>query len=170
MFFLVFLVLLIVSVQAKVFYNADFTGNVVKYNFFEGGFNGEFAVSESVSVNINGEDCIVALMEVKNNYAIINISKDETIQVVLRPGEYVKADVDKDNIYDIYLSLSSIVDDRANITIKKIHQSASESMRASSVKQSPPTAKLEYGYLFDFMIIALVSFLIFIVMFRHKRK
>jgi len=120
------------------------SGYVPKNNFWTGttyvtteeqfadGFTKLVKVKErfklSVKMSGTGQTHYVGVKEIVNNSVLIVI-ESEPIEVRLKVGEYVKVDLINDSYYDLYVVLNDIVDDKADITIKEIHEKIPEEIR-----------------------------------------
>ena len=96
---------------------------VLSNEVLNSGVEEELGVKERVQVEVGGEQHYVGVISVDNNSrrVTINISSNP-IQITLGIGEERKVDVSNDDFYDIYLKLISILNNKANLTIKNIHE------------------------------------------------
>jgi len=98
---------------------------VVSDEDFEKGYVKELSKKQRVKISVGGETHHVGVVEISKTTATINITSDP-IQIILNIGQDVKLDVLNDNFYDIYVLLNDIVNEKANLTIKSIHEEIPE--------------------------------------------
>jgi len=96
---------------------------IISNENFSTGFEKELSSKERIKINVSGEEHYIGIISVDNNLkkATINISSSP-IQVILGIGEEAKVDVSSDGWYDVYFKLISILNNKANLTIKAIHE------------------------------------------------
>jgi len=92
---------------------------------FEEGYTKELAVKHRIKMKINNVYHQLGIVELTDTLATINISS-ETIQIELGVDGEAKVDVVDDGYYDLYVSLLEIDDDKARVTIQKIHEAILE--------------------------------------------
>ena len=87
---------------------------------FVKGYYKELAVKSRIRVTINGSQHSVGVVYLTSTTATINVSSDPQ-QVFLSVGDEEMFEVNDDDYYDIYVKLNSIESDKANITVKYVH-------------------------------------------------
>jgi len=87
----------------------------------EEGYTKELSVKNRVKLKIDEQDHYIGIVSLTETKATINISSDP-VQVILAVGEDAKVDVTDDGYYDIYVLLNAIVNNKADVTIQKIHE------------------------------------------------
>jgi hypothetical protein len=92
---------------------------------FKEGYNGPLEKAERIRVEVGKKYHHVGIVELILTTATINISSNP-MQVILSIGQDVSLDVNRDGIYDIYLLLNSIENNKANLTVKEINEKALE--------------------------------------------
>ncbi|MDP3881560.1 MAG: hypothetical protein Q8Q31_01640 [Nanoarchaeota archaeon] len=86
-----------------------------------GTVNRELRAKERVIVKIKGSQHTVGVMNLTSTSALINVSSVSQ-QATLSLRESKKFDVENDSYYDIKVTLNSINDNKANITIESINE------------------------------------------------
>lgn len=92
---------------------------------FEQGYTQAVAAKSRVKVKVENDYHHVGVKELTETTATIEISSDP-IEVELDVGEDIKVDMTDDNFYDIYVILNSITNNKANLTVQKIHEEIPE--------------------------------------------
>ncbi len=96
-------------------------------------------------------------------------------------GEDAKVDVANDGFYDVYVLLNSIVNNKANVTIQKIHEEIPEEKQDSAVDTSGEvkgkevsnenrTEKKSFTWLWVLIIVILIGIFSWWFMIRKKKK
>ncbi len=88
---------------------------------FEKGYTKEMQVKQRVRVQVGSDYHYIGVVSLTETKATIDITSDP-VQVILGIGEDAKVDVTDDGFYDIYVILNSIVNNKADITMQKIHE------------------------------------------------
>ncbi|MCW8965091.1 MAG: Ig-like domain-containing protein [Candidatus Pacearchaeota archaeon] len=88
---------------------------------FKQGYSKQLSVSQRLKVMIGSVEHHVGVKTISADSVIIEIAS-EPIEVTLNTGEDIKADVDEDGIYDIYVILNTISGNKADITVKQIEE------------------------------------------------
>ncbi len=99
----------------------------------ETGYRKEMSSKTRVKVRVGGQDHHVGITEITATEATIRIESDPII-VKLSIGGETKADVDDDGIYDVYVKLESISNNKAEVTIRKISEEIPEGGESTSVE------------------------------------
>ena len=98
---------------------------VVSGEQFENGYTKEISVKHRAKVKIGSNYHYVGVKELTSTMATIEITSDP-VEVSLEVGEDAKIDVTDDGFYDIYVLLNSIINNKADLTIQKIHEEIPE--------------------------------------------
>lgn len=88
---------------------------------FEKGYTREIGAKQRVRVRVGTAYHYIGVLSLTETKATIEITSDP-IQVILGIGEDVKVDVTDDGFYDIYVILNSIANNKADVTMQKIHE------------------------------------------------
>ncbi|MCH7850624.1 MAG: VCBS repeat-containing protein [Nanoarchaeota archaeon] len=91
----------------------------------EQGYVKELSKKQRIKISVSDEIHYVGIIDLTDTTATINITSDP-IQIILSVGEDAKLDVLNDSFYDIYVLLNSIENEKANLTIKSIHEEIPE--------------------------------------------
>jgi hypothetical protein len=102
--------------------------HIITNEQFSEGFTKSLEARQRVQVQVNNEDHYVGVKELTETSATIEILGDP-IEIKLNVEEDVKVDVTNDGYYDIYVKLNSIVDNKANVLVKKLHEKISEEVK-----------------------------------------
>ncbi|VVB77935.1 Right handed beta helix region [uncultured archaeon] len=88
------------------------------------GYSKDLGVQERVKINIDsGESHYVGTVSVNSDEDSAVISIMSTPQnVTFKVGEEKKFELDNDEYYDLYVKLNNIVNKKANVTVKNIHE------------------------------------------------
>ncbi len=90
---------------------------------FSVGVEKELSVKQRVQVVVGGEGHYIGVINVDNSSRTVTINiSSNPIQITLGIGEEKRVDVSNDSWYDIYVKLISILNNKANLTIKAIHE------------------------------------------------
>jgi len=98
---------------------------IVTDTVFEQGYTTQLPTNNRVKVKVDSQDHYVGVLLISGTKATIQISSIP-IQVTLSAGQNATADVNDDGFYDIYILLNGIVNNKADISIQKIHQAIPE--------------------------------------------
>jgi subtilisin family serine protease len=85
------------------------------------GYNKNMNINEKVSFSLGNNKHTLTVKSVGKNYTNITI-QSEIMNLILYTGEEKKVDLDNDYYYDFYLKLNSVINNRANLTIKTINE------------------------------------------------
>ena len=88
---------------------------------FSSGVSKSLGAKQRVSVSVSDETHYIGVKSLTSSKAIVEISSTPTT-VELGVGQDTKVDVDNDNVYDIYVKLLSITNNKATLDIKKISE------------------------------------------------
>lgn len=107
----------------------------------EQGFDKQVASNERVRVVVSSQTHHVGVKEVTTTSATVEIASTP-VEIKLDIGDDAKVDVTEDGTYyDIYVKLNSIVDGKADLTIKKIHELISTDAEGVSGGEDSPTVQ-----------------------------
>jgi len=81
----------------------------------------ELRLNLGMRVKVENRSHYVGVVGITNTTATINVSSTPQ-QAIFNAGDEKKFDVNSDNYYDIYVRLNNIINLRANVTIKLIHE------------------------------------------------
>ena len=95
--------------------------HIVSTGQFAEGFTKQLSVNQRLRVQVGSEDHHVGVVGLTSTTATINISSDPQ-QIVLTVGDSEKVEVSGDDYYDILVSLNSINDGKADVTIQSINE------------------------------------------------
>ncbi len=101
------------------------TTYIVNDEQFEEGYTKEIAVQSRMKVKVGNNYHHVGVKVLTATTATIEIASDP-VDVTLDVGEDAKIDVTSDGFYDIYVLLNSIANNKADITVQKIHEEIPE--------------------------------------------
>jgi hypothetical protein len=101
------------------------TTHAITESIFEQGYTKELGVKSRIKVQIESADHFIGVVSISATSATIEISSDP-VRVTLSAGEDTKADVNNDGFYDVYVLLNGITNNKADVTIQKIHEEISE--------------------------------------------
>lgn len=122
----------------------------------------ELKKKERIRIKIDNKEHYVGVTELTETTATIEISSTSQ-KTVFNISDEKKFDVTDDNYYDIYIKLNSIVNDKANLTIKSIYEEIPE-IEKKKFKITDEETKWFY------FIIALVIVIVVIVGIGYRKK
>ncbi|MEN7982402.1 MAG: hypothetical protein ABFQ65_03060 [Nanoarchaeota archaeon] len=140
-------------------------------NQFLEGYTRSMKAKERIKLKVGNEDHFVGIKSVTTTSATIEIASDP-IEITLDIGEDAKADVNDDGIYDIYVVLNNIVDNKADITITKIMEKVLEGEEPITTtgeivtSEETPTEKQSYVWVW----IVVIGIVLVIIGARYKIK
>jgi hypothetical protein len=95
---------------------------------FKQGVTKQLSEKHRIKMMIDTEAHYVGVVDLTETSAVINISSDP-IQVTLNMGEDAKVDTTNDDYYDVYIKLNDIINNKADLTVKLIHEAISEGQK-----------------------------------------
>ena len=101
------------------------TTHTVTESVFEQGYTKELGANNRIKVQIDAEDHFISVVSISATQATIQISSNP-VQVTLAAGEEAKVDVNDDGFYDVYVLLNGITNNKADVTIQKLHEEIPE--------------------------------------------
>ena len=104
---------------------------VVTTEQFKEGATQKVAAKERIKITVAGGTHYVGVKSMTSTSATIEVASDP-ITVILNVGEDAKVDVDKDGIYDLYVKLNSIVNNKADVLVKELSEAVPEGAGAVS--------------------------------------
>lgn len=143
-------------------------------NQFQAGYTKSIKAKERVKLKIGNEDHFVGVKSVTVTSATIEIASDP-IEITLDIGEDAKADVNDDGIYDIYVLLNNIVDNKADITITKIAEEIPEGEESITttgeiVTPEETPAESERNYNWVWIVVIILVLIAIGVGYKVKKK
>jgi len=103
------------------------TAVVLTNSEFASGSSKEVSSSGEIKFTSSGASHSLKVNKLGTNYANITL-QSEPINLVLYVGQETKQDLNNDAILDVYLRLNSILNNKANITIKEINESINKTV------------------------------------------
>jgi len=88
---------------------------------FSSGVSKSLGAKQRVTVKVNGEDHHIGVKSLTSTKAVVEISSTP-VTAELAIGEEKKVDVNSDGVYDVYVKLLSITNNKATLDIKKISE------------------------------------------------
>ena len=89
------------------------------------GNNGKIQINDSL-VKLDDVEHFIGIRELTATSILVEISSNHAVQVTLNIGEDTRVDVTDDGFYDIYVKLRSIIDGKAELTIRYIQEKVPE--------------------------------------------
>ena len=149
---------------------------VVNEDQFTNGFTGELQIKGRMKVSIDYENHYIGLLELTQTTAKIDVSS-EPQQATLTIGDSRRFEVTGDNLYDLLVTLNSIENNKANITILSISEEiTSATIEEEVIKEDTALEKEEIEYVQDdktnltwlWVIIGLVVIVVVLYFFKNK--
>lgn len=107
--------------QAETFYKKNI--DIVSKDFKEiETITQKVGEKERVRVKLDNEVHYVGVRDVTLTSAVIEVASEHPVQFELNVGEEKKVEVSGDNFYDVYVKLNAIVNGKADLLIKYIHE------------------------------------------------
>jgi len=107
---------------------------VVTDEQFIEGYTKELAKKHRFKIPIGGENHYVGVVELTDTTATINVSSTPQ-QATLAIGDIRRFDVTEDGYYDLNVKLNSIENNKANLTIKSIHEKVTVETEAEEAEK-----------------------------------
>jgi subtilisin family serine protease len=85
------------------------------------GYNQQLSKNDKIKFSVLGKEHTVAVNEIRDNYINLTITSNP-LKLVLKSGESIKINLTSDVYYDLYVKLEEIVSNKANLTVKTIHE------------------------------------------------
>jgi hypothetical protein len=148
------------------------TYSVTEEQFSEG-YTKIFSKKSRVKVSISGENHYVGITDLTGASVTINVSS-EPQQATLTIGQEEKFEVTGDNYYDISVKLNAITDNKADLTIKSIHELMPEEVQEVSPEEpegageEAPVEAEKKAYLWIAIAVILVIAVLAYVIYRKK--
>jgi subtilisin family serine protease len=92
---------------------------------FASGVNKEILTSQQITFTSSGSGHTLKINRINNDSVNLTL-QSSPINVLLYVGQETKQDLNTDGIFDIYVKLNSILNNRANLTIKSINEPISQ--------------------------------------------
>ncbi|MBD3252559.1 hypothetical protein GF386_02415 [Candidatus Pacearchaeota archaeon] len=94
---------------------------IINELMFKQGYTKSLSSSDKVKVNISGKNHYITMDNITSNKVKINITSDLQ-QATLFIGDEKKFEVTDDSYYDIIVRLNNITNNKANLTIRYLHE------------------------------------------------
>ena len=127
---------------------------------------------ERIKIKIDEEIHYVGVREITLTSAIIEVAS-EPVQVELQSGEDTKVDVNDDGFYDVYVKLNAIINGKADLIIKYLHEEytpAEEPGIEPGEEETAPTEEGEKANLTWLWILIAVVVIVIVAYLVWKRK
>lgn len=138
----------------------------------EQGYTNYYSEKESESFNLNEDTHKMTIETIKENKVTIKIESEPLIKE-LSIGEEWKIDFEMDDIYDLYIKVNSIENNKANILIKKINEYYSikqiNEVETDIEKELPQKERDNTHYYFISVILLILILLIFHLKKKYKK-
>ncbi|MBU4308808.1 MAG: hypothetical protein KJ566_03360 [Nanoarchaeota archaeon] len=145
---------------------------------FEQGYTKDLGEKNRIKFKVGSEDHHVGVVSITTDKATIEIASNP-VQVILAVGEDAKVDVANDGFYDIYVLLNSIVNNKANVTIQKIHEeiplaeegpvTTTGEMGGEKVSNEP-SEKKSFTWLWVLIAIILIGIIVWWFVVKKNKK
>jgi hypothetical protein len=126
----------------------------------------EFSEGNRIPIKIKNANHTLNIDNVGNSEVTITIFSNPKTRT-LNIGEEWKADLTDDNYYDLYVKLNSVIDNKANISMKAIYEPV---LNDPSDSLESPVNKGNSLKLIDFIIFIFIIFCLLYVLLRIKKK
>lgn len=150
------------------------TTHTITDSVFEQGYTREMGVRSRIKVRVDNEDHFVGVISISETLATIEISSDP-VQVSLAVGEDAKVDVTDDGFYDVYVLLNGIANNKADVTIQKIHEEVPEGGTGIETTgevegEQPPVEEKEGISVLVWILVAVVIIAVIVWQMKTKKK
>jgi len=134
----------------------------------------ELSKKQRIKIKINNEEHYIGVINLTNTTATINISSKPQ-QAIFNIGDEKKFEVNEDNYYDIYVKLNSIENNKANLTIKSIHEEIPAKEREKQDEEIEKKFEKDSGpvkekHKLSELITALIIVFIIILIIKYQKK
>jgi len=133
------------------------------------GYNNQLAIKNKVTMTINEETHYVGVKSLTATSAVIEIAS-EPIEITLSVGSEYKRDLNDDDVYDLYLKLNSITNNKANITMKKISEAVPESEQQNNESTAGNSDVSSVSYKWIALIVAGLILIIAVIVLKNKYR
>jgi len=133
---------------------------------FKNGYTKELAVGTRLRIMIDGEYHYVGVVEIMDELVVINVSSI-TQQSTLAIEDTRRFEVTSDDYYDISVTLNSITDNKASITIISIDEEVTPKTEAEE-KEKEEKAK-QGSKVWIFLVCVIVFIFLLVLIFLTKR-
>ncbi len=154
----------------------------VEANEFTNGYSRELSLKNRLKIIIENETHYVGLVGLTSTEATINVSSTPQ-QAILEIGEEKKFEVTDDTYYDISVKLNEIDDNKANLTVKSVHElvPAGESPATTPAATGDDTTggtggtlksdkSSKWGIILLLIVIAVVVIVVVVILFRKHNQ
>ncbi len=121
------------------------------------GYTANIGIKERIEMQINNEKHYLGVVNLAGNTATINVSSTSQ-QITLKAGEEKKLELTNDNYYDLLVKLNSVINNRANITVKSINEQVSGGVPETT--KLNPTNKLIIWIFVSAAVLVLIFFVV----------
>jgi hypothetical protein len=137
----------------------------------------ELTVKSRIKIKFNGEEHFVGIINLTNITATINVSSTPQ-QEIFYVGDEKKFDLEGDGFYDILVSLNSIENNKANVSLNYINEQYTESLDSGTESEESGESGAETGKSEDdsggnniplWVVIVLIIILFLWFVIRHKK-
>jgi len=122
-----------ISVAGSSFWTSTFFANSQQLSE---GYNTLLAAKQRVRVIISGKNHYAGIISLSSTSAVINVSSTSQ-QAVFNIQDEKRFELTDDAYYDLYIKLNGISNNKANLTIKSIHEAVSGSAPSPSPSPAP---------------------------------
>ncbi|MBT4166125.1 LamG domain-containing protein [archaeon] len=137
----------------------------------------ELSRKQRMRIKIDDETHYIGVVDLTDTTVTINISSTPQ-QAVFNIGDEKKFDVTDDNYYDVYVKLNSIVDGKANLTIKSIYEKVIvddvvevKEEKKSLVNGVVEKIELDLEWVFGLVVVfVVVSLAVYFKIWKKKKK
>jgi len=139
---------------------------------FSAGYSKELAANNRMKFKVETENHSVGVKELSSTSATI-IVESETQEVAISVGETKKFEVSGDNYYDIKVTLESIADNKANLTVQSISELMPEEAQGTqqpSNGEDTNTAGEEGNNLIWYVLIGIVILVVITIAIVKNRR
>jgi len=139
----------------------------------KGTISRSFPVKRKIRIKIDDEQHFVEVISLTNSNVIVSVSSTPQ-QAELSIGEEKKFNVNDDNYYDLIVKLTSIVNNRANLDLKYLHEKISEedtSLQPSTEETEEVTEEIAGRYKLSNRIFVIIILIIgAAILYRYNVK
>ena len=138
------------------------------------GYTNSLAVKERAKFKINNTDHEIGVVDLTNTTATINVSSIPQT-ATLNIGDEKKFEITSDNYYDLSVKLNSIANNKANLTIKSVHEEvpaippAAEEGEETAGEKITATVKSLFSNIWFWIIILIIILAIVYIVYKKKR-
>lgn len=145
--------------------------HILTESVLEKGYTTELGINNRIKTQIYSEDHYISVLSISGSKATIEISSNPT-QVTLAAGGNTKLDVTGDGFYDVYVLLNGIMNNKASITIQKIHEvipegsTGIETTTGTSTGENAEKGKTQGQGSLTWLWVLIIGIVLFLLWFR----